>query len=213
MKSYQLASVSPRAWWWSAGASLCNPVSLAKPPEEPQLRHLAPSFMEVVSLTSLRSAVYRSPVLRISSQPQAAWGPAPCRTLPGFMVSLPPPLRTGGNVMSPSWRIRSLRTAQRALAWFRLPRSRAHGSPKDPPVAVSSQGRPSVPGAVCQGFDLRGFLQIFLDLVLLTLGLCRRAHPCGLWPQALQQPGLPGLSDQSKANLREGKMVCKMKVL
>ena len=67
-----------------------------------------------------------------------------------------------------------------------------------------SQGRPQSPSAICQGSDLQGFLQIFLDLVLPNPRPCR-GHPRGPRPQPPQQPGLPGLSDQSKASLREGK--------
>lgn len=45
-----------------------------------------------------------------------------------------------------------------------------------------SQGRPQSPSTVCQGFDLRGFLQIFLDLVLPHPGPLQRGSP--LWPLA-----------------------------
>ena len=45
-----------------------------------------------------------------------------------------------------------------------------------------SQGRPHSPGAVCQGSDLRGIFQIFLDLVLPYPGPLQRGSPP--WPLA-----------------------------
>ena len=115
-------------------AILCH----QEPPEEPQLRHLHP--LHGSGEPDLHAVCYlpESWCLEFPRSPRQ-----PGLQLPaGFCLVhglVPTSFENRRKCsLSPSWRSCSLRAAQRAPAWFRLPRSRVHGSPKDSPLAVSS---------------------------------------------------------------------------
>ena len=180
MKSYQLASVSSPSLVVECGGQSVQSCVIKNLRKNPNF-DICTLFMEVVSPTSPPSPSGVL-VVRISLRPQAAWGLAPCGVLSG---SRHRSHLTGEweEMLSPPWRRRSLRAAQRGPARPLLLRSGVRGTPKDPSVAVSPlRAGLSPPVLPARALSFQDSSKPSRTWSCPSLGPRRGAHPHG--PQA-----------------------------